>query len=467
MKKINYILILLIGLFYFNETVNAGSLSVSSSQTSITQGGSVTIYVKANGLAGKFSVTSSNSSVLSGGTSSEWIENETKSYKFTSKSTGKATITVTPIDVADLSNNQKYSAGKSVTITVNKPREKSNNNNLKGLSIDNATLTPEFNKDTLEYKVDLESSIEKININATKEDGYASIEGAGEREVYEGENKLEIVVTSETGNKKTYTIIANVKDNNPIEVNIDNRKYTVVKRNALLIKPDESFVDKKVTLNEIEIPAFYNEKLDLTLIGLKDESGTANLFIYNENNNSYEKYQSFKSNSIIVISKEAKDIPEGYVKTNLKINDIDYIVYKNPKYQGYSLIYGVNLENGTSNWYSYDEKENTIQLYNDKELTELKKDYSEKLDLYKYIIIGLGSFSAFTLLIIIILTLKKKKVKVIKVKEENEIKSTAEESKNENNLDVVDNNKELESKDNDTKVNNKSSNKKKSKNNKE
>lgn len=421
MKKLNYIIILLIGIFCFTETVNAGSLNISSSQTSITQGGNVTIYVKANGLAGKFSVTSSNSSVLSGGTSSEWIENETKSYKFTSKSTGKATITVTPIDVADLSTNQKYSSGKSITITVNKPREKSNNNNLKGLSIDNATLTPDFNKDILEYKVDLESSVEKININATKEDGYASVEGAGEREVYEGENKLEIVVTSETGNKKTYTIIATVKDNNPIDVNVNNKKYTVVKRNALLNRPDDSFTDKKIKLSEIEIPAFYNEKLDLTLVGLKDESGNVSLFIYNEKNNTYEKYQSFKSSSIIIISKEAKDIPDGYLKTNIKIDDVEYIVYKNPKSNNHSLIYGMNLENGKVNWYSYDEKENTIQIYDNSEVTKLKEEYDKKLDLYKYLVIGLGIFSALTLVLVIILTLKKKKIKVVKIDETSDI----------------------------------------------
>ena len=411
MKKINYMTILLLGLFCFNQSVFAGSLGVSANRTSITQGDSVTIYVKANGLAGKFTVTSSNSGVLSGGTSGEWIENDTKSYKFTSKNTGTATITINPVDVADLSNNQKFSGSKSITIKVNKPREKSNNNNLKGLSIDNATLTPDFNKDTLEYRVDLESSVEKININATKEDGYASVDGAGEKEVAEGENRFEIVVTSETGNKKTYTIIANVVDNNPIIQEVDGKKLSLVKRSKSLTKPNDDFVESKVTISDTEIPAFYNEKLNLTLVGLKDEDGKIALYIYDQDKNTYSKYQQFQSSNIIIMGKVPTDIPEGYVKTSIKIDDNTYDVYQLASNKGYSLIYGLNLNTGKTNWYSYHEDEKTLQVYNDKIITELKKDNQEKIDTYKKIVIGLGSLSILLLIIILSLVLKKNKRK--------------------------------------------------------
>lgn len=411
MKKINYMIILLLGLFCFNQSVFAGSLGVSANRTSITQGDSVTIYVKANGLAGKFTVTSSDSGVLSGGTSGEWIENDTKSYKFISKNTGTAKIIINPVDVADLSNNQKYSGSKSITITVNKPREKSNNNNLKGLSIDNATLTPDFNKDTLEYRVELESSVEKININATKEDGYASVDGAGEKEVAEGENRFEIVVTSETGNKKTYTIIANVVDNNPITQEVDGKKLSLVKRSKSLTKPNDDFVESKVTISDTEIPAFYNEKLNLTLVGLKDEDGKIALYIYDQDKNTYSRYQQFQSSNIIIMSKVPTAIPEGYVKTSIKIDDNTYDVYQLASNKGYSLIYGLNLNTGKTNWYSYHEDEKTIQVYNDKVITELKKDNQEKIDTYKKIVIGLGSLSILLLIIILLLLLKKNKRK--------------------------------------------------------
>lgn len=411
MKKINYMIILLLGLFCFNQSVFAGSLGVSANRTSITQGDSVTIYVKANGLAGKFTVTSSNSGVLSGGTSGEWIENDTKSYKFISKNTGTAKIIINPVDVADLSNNQKYSGSKSITITVNKPREKSNNNNLRGLSIDNATLTPDFNKDTLEYRVELESSVEKININATKEDGYASVDGAGEKEVAEGENRFEIVVTSETGNKKTYTIIANVVDNNPITQEVDGKKLSLVKRSKSLTKPNDDFVESKVTISDTEIPAFYNEKLNLTLVGLKGEDGKIALYIYDQDKNNYSRYQQFQSSNIIIMSKVPTAIPEGYVKTSIKVDDNTYDVYQLTSNKGYSLIYGLNLNTGKTNWYSYHEDEKTLQVYNDKVITELKKDNQEKIDTYKKIVIGLGSLSILLLIIILLLVLKKNKRK--------------------------------------------------------
>lgn len=52
-------------------------------------------------MIGKFSVTSSNGSVLSGGEGSVWLENESKTYTFTAKSIGSATVTINSLDVAD------------------------------------------------------------------------------------------------------------------------------------------------------------------------------------------------------------------------------------------------------------------------------------------------------------------------------------------------------------------------------
>ena len=167
MKK--KILVLLLALaFIIPINVNAGSLGISASSTSVTTGSSVRITVRANGLAGRFSVTSSNSGVLSGGTGSEWIENESKTYTFNAKNVGKATITVKAINAANSSSSAAFNGSKSITINVVKPREKSNNNNLKGLSVENYTLTPEFNKDTLEYTVEIGDNAEKIKINAEK-----------------------------------------------------------------------------------------------------------------------------------------------------------------------------------------------------------------------------------------------------------------------------------------------------------
>jgi len=162
-RKLLNLLIIFLSLITFLPNVDAASLSISASSKSVVTGGTVTVTVKASGLAGKFSVTSSNGSVLSGGTGSVWLENESKTYKFDAKNIGSATITVKTLDVAD-SSGKAYSKSQSVTINVVKPREKSTNNNLKSLSVDGYSISPSFNKNTLEYTVNLESNVEKIKI---------------------------------------------------------------------------------------------------------------------------------------------------------------------------------------------------------------------------------------------------------------------------------------------------------------
>lgn len=410
MKNNRFGLLLIIMLLLLTPNGYAAGLSISAGSTSITNGNSVKITVNASGLIGKFSVTSSNSSVLSGGTSSEWLENESKTYTFSSKSTGKATITVTAIDVADTSGNT-YSGSKSVTINVVKPREKSTNNNLKNLSVDGYSISPEFSKDMLEYSVDLEANVEKITISASLEDSYASIDGTGEKEVNLGENKFEITVTSETGSSKVYTIIANVKDNNPITKVVDDQTLTVVKRSNSITKPNDDFVDKTVTISNTEIPAFYNEKLNLTLIGMIDSNSNISLYIYDEEDDKYIKYQQFENGNITIMSKIPVNIPDGYTKTTLKIDDNTYDVYKSDNSNGYYLIYGMNLNTGETNWYSYEETEKTLQIYNDKELAIEKENSKKQLGNYKIAIACFGVFSILLLIIILILVIKRKKVK--------------------------------------------------------
>ena len=75
--------------------------------------------------------------------------------------------------------------------------------------------------------------------------------------------------------------------------NIENKKILNIDKidnifkNLLQYAPT---MEEKVTINEIEIPAFYNKKNDLTLVGLKDEKGSIYLYIYDEQKNSYQKY---------------------------------------------------------------------------------------------------------------------------------------------------------------------------------
>lgn len=425
-KKVLSLLILALSFFGFSTSVYAASLGISASSRSVVNGGSVRVTVNASGLIGKFSITSSNSSVLSGGTSSVWLENESKTYTFSAKSVGNATITVKALDVADTSGNP-YSGSRSVSINVVKPREKSTNNNLKSLSVEGYTLSPEFNKDTLEYTVELEASVEKIMVNAEKADSYASLSGGGEIAVSEGDNRIEIKVTSETGKEKVYVINAIVKDSNPITTTVEDKKLTVVKKASSLTKPD-LFEETKIKINEMEVPAFYNEATKTTLVGLRDEKGKIELYIYDQDKNSYQKYLTLIGTEFHLIQKEAKGIPEGYQKVTKKIDDIEYTAYQKDK-SDFLLLYGTILENGNEGWYSYDTKEKTLQRYNKDIVESITKEYQDIQDTDHKVIIGLAVLSSVLALTTMILALRKPRTKKVSNKEKKEELSEDKKSK--------------------------------------
>lgn len=424
MKKIGQIIVLALTLFCFQFKVHAGDLSIYASTTSVIVGNSVVITVKGNNIAGKLSLTSSNGGILSGGASAFWIDNSTVTYTFKAVSTGSATVTVKPIDVADYNNGSSYTTSKSVTINV---RTKpvivlSGDNNLSNLGIENHSLTPEFNKDTLEYNVELEPDTSEINISATASHGGATIEGAGAREVTDGDNRLEIKVTAENGSSKIYVINAKVKEYNPIEVNINDEKYTVVRKKSL-ITPPENYTETTVTINEEEIPAYYSEITKYTLVSLKDANGNQNFYIYQ--NGEYHLYKELTFNQMKICLLDIPQIPDGYSKSTIVYNDENLEAYKLNSNSKYAILYGMNVATGEEHYYSYESSENTLQIYHTEEIDLL----NEKVEQYVYLIIGLLGLSFIFLIIMLILVFKKgnkpknEKVKKEKIsKEENEIK---------------------------------------------
>lgn len=424
MKKIGQIIALALTLFCFQFKVHAGDLSIYASTTSVIVGNSVVITVKGNNIAGKLSLTSSNGGILSGGASAFWIDNSTVTYTFKAVSTGSAIVTVKPIDVADYNNGSSYTTSKSVTINV---RTKpvivlSGDNNLSNLGIENYSLTPEFNKDTLEYNVELEPDTSEINISATASHGGATIEGAGTREVTDGDNRLEIKVTAENGSSKIYVINAKVKEYNPIEVNINNEKYTVVRKKSL-ITPPENYTETTVTINEEEIPAYYSEITKYTLVSLKDANGSQNFYIYQ--NGEYHLYKELTFNQMKICLLDIPQIPDGYSKSTIVYNDENLEAYKLNPNSKYAILYGMNVATGEEHYYSYESSENTLQIYHTEEIDLL----NEKVEQYVYLIIGLLGLSFIFLIIMLILVFKKgnkpkkEKVKKEKIsKEENEIK---------------------------------------------
>lgn len=104
--------------------------------------------------------------------------------------------------------NQDKTASKTYQLTVYK--SPSDNNDLDGIKVSHDDteypLDPSFNKDALEYRVTVPHDISKVQIEASVHDQNAKVEGVGEEYLSYGGNHKEIVVTSETGTKKTYEL---------------------------------------------------------------------------------------------------------------------------------------------------------------------------------------------------------------------------------------------------------------------
>lgn len=100
------------------------------------------------------------------------------------------------------SQNQSSSEENTTTKTTT---AKSNNANLSDLGIKPNDFKG-FKPGITSYDVEVENSVTSIEIYAKTQDPYAKATGGGKKNLSEGKNSFNIVVTAQNGTKKTYTI---------------------------------------------------------------------------------------------------------------------------------------------------------------------------------------------------------------------------------------------------------------------
>lgn len=427
-KLFSLALTVLLSSFILNMSIKAASATISiKSNNSVVVGNTikVTVTLSSSSSLGSwdFSIgydTSllrlTSSTTESGQRSVGYVTGSgqtSKTYTLTFKAlkSGTASVYVNNAEVYgfDESLMSVSKGSKSISIKTQAEIEASysKNNYLKSLSVEGYELSPTFDKETLEYTVDLDSTVESIKVNASVDDNKASLIGDGEKSVVEGSNTIEIVVTAQNGNTRTYKIIANVKEINPINVEVDKIKYTVVKRKSALTSPD-NFVETTVIINNEEIPAFYNEITDYTVVGLKDEEGNIKLFVYDLDSGKYTLYQELNFNSNKLFLLDAVEVPEGLTETKIKINEKEIKAYKIDKNNDiYYIIYGINLNTGNKDFYMYDSEEYTIQRYDTTVIDKYKKE-NEK---YFIVILVLSSITFLSMLFLLIAANKLKRKK--------------------------------------------------------
>ncbi|MBE6148383.1 MAG: hypothetical protein E7167_02685 [Firmicutes bacterium] len=470
MKKILGSLLTIIVSLMCISTVNAASatMAVSSSSNQVIVGKDVTVYVTISSSAalGSWEYTlnydSSVFKLISSDVALHYASyasnGNTKSvqykYVFRALKSGNAkfyidsSMAVAWDDESILSVNNGSKVVKTLTYSEYQA-SLSANNNLYSLNVDGYEITPEFNKDTLEYRVQVNEDETKIKIIAVAEDKTATISGAGEVEVSAGNNVFDIIIIAQNGSEKTYKLNVDVIDKDPINVEVDGHKYTVVKLGSNLIKP-ESYVEKTIVINEFEIPAFYSEVTEFTLVGLKDENGDIALYIYE--NDQYEKYVELNFGNITIYPMPMKEIIKEYKKVYIKVQDADIEALALSNDSRFNIIYGLNVETKEEGLYLYDKKDNTLIKYDE----EYIKLLEEKNTMLTYSTLAFVASTVLALIGIVAMSKRKKKKvksqknnsskekdKILEQTKELEIKNkkvkVKQEIKNEDPNEIVDN----------------------------
>ncbi len=293
-------------------------------------------------------------------------------YTFTALTSGTATFKPTNASVLDYaSTNECLSGTGTATVTMKTQAEieagYSKNNNLSALSVDGAELSPAFNSSVTEYSATLPVDTTKAKILATAADGTAQVTGAGEIDVVDGLNKVEITVTAQHGEKKTYVINLTVEELDPIKVKVNGKNYTIVRKAGLIENIPVGFAETKIKIEDQEVAAYKSELTKLVLVGLKDEEGSISLFIYDEKKKTFTSFLEAKGSglNLLILDKEKMRVPNGFVKAKFKHNDIEVNGYrlKEDNKGNYYLVYAQSLETGDKAFYLYDKKEGTFQRY--------------------------------------------------------------------------------------------------------
>ena len=228
-------------------------------------------------------------------------------------------------------------------------------------------------------------------------------------------NQIKIDVVAQNGNVRSYIINAEVTEYDPINVKVDGADYTVVRNKKAQTFNNNLFTETTITILESEVPAYFNEANNITVVALKNEAGEIGYFVYE--NGTFTKFNELKLGGVDLIVKKTT-APNKYKETTVTVNEIEYPVYKKKDTSRYSLVYGTNLINNNTGFYVYDNFENTLQRYDE----ELIKDYENELEeqtkyvKLTYILAG-TSIGLFILLFVSLLTKSKKPKEVKEVKE--------------------------------------------------
>ena len=202
-------------------------------------------------------------------------------------------------------NSNKNSSGNK---TTSNSKTKSSDNDLESLTINNAKISPSFQKSITTYNVTVPNEVSKLVIDYKKSDEKATVSIVGNENLSVGNNVVKIIVTAEDGSKKTYVLnVLKTKDNS------NNKLRSLkVKESNLYPKFDSDVNEysiklekkvKKLTIDAIakdknsKVEIIDNNDLDknnsVVLIKVTDKNGFSNYYKLKIDNSGNKKIMLF------------------------------------------------------------------------------------------------------------------------------------------------------------------------------
>lgn len=125
---------------------------------------------------------------------------------------------------------------------------KSTNNYLESLEIEGYEITPDFDKQTLEYNIKGKVKKDEITIKAKADDEKAKVEGTGNVKIEKDKNEYRIDVTAESGTVRTYIIKINDTEKKSNDIETEDIENSIEKQEELEL---DDVKQNSIDLNDI------------------------------------------------------------------------------------------------------------------------------------------------------------------------------------------------------------------------
>lgn len=282
--------------------------------------------------------------------------------------------------------------GAQATMKVS-DASKSDNANLKSLSLSNGKLSPSFSASRTSYTATVANSVTQCRVYATASDSGAKVSVSGDSALKVGKNTRTVTVTAPSGVQKTYTItITRLAENeeptdssdtsgtesteepnsNPLETTVDGGTFTVATDIAGVTLP-KGFSVSSADYNGEQVATASDSGGNFVIYYLcPADSDELVPYVMNESGTAFErlKYADFGGNIYIFTDfPEDMSAPEEYYETTAQIGDFDMPAYASTEdgYSDFYYLYG--FFDGGFRVYRYDSAENMLQRYPEFKLT--------------------------------------------------------------------------------------------------